>query len=286
MKVFAEPDDMQAESLRLRREGVRIGLVPTMGYLHEGHLSLVRIAREHCDVAVVSVFVNPTQFGPGEDLDSYPRDFERDRRLCEQAGTAILFCPSADSMYRPAHSVYVQEESLSRGLCGASRPTHFCGVTTVVAKLFNIVLPHVAVFGRKDAQQARILERMVRDLNFPVRLLVGPIVREPDGLAMSSRNRYLSPRERRDALCLRKALLETERLYGEGERSAAALRARMETIIRQVDSATIDYLAVVDYENLQPLETVDRPALVAVAARVGATRLIDNTLIGIEENEE
>ena len=206
MDIILQPNELQKKVLMLRQEGKKIGFVPTMGFLHEGHLSLMRIARPKCDVLVVSIFVNPTQFGPNEDLDRYPRDFENDKKKCEAEGVDILFFPTAESMYKKDASCWVDETALSKGLCGASREGHFRGVCTVVAKLFNLVQPSFAVFGEKDAQQLRIIERMVRDLFFPIKIIRAPILREPDGLAMSSRNKYLSSEEHKQALCLQKAL--------------------------------------------------------------------------------
>ncbi|OQW95555.1 MAG: pantoate--beta-alanine ligase [Verrucomicrobia bacterium A1] len=280
MKIIRSPAEMQTTALALRRDGRRIGLVPTMGYLHEGHLSLIRIARPHAEVVVVSIFVNPTQFGPNEDLGKYPRDFERDERLCREAGADIVFYPSAADMYPADHSVFVVEERLSRGLCGAARPGHFRGVCTVVAKLFNLVLPDSAVFGEKDGQQLRIIERMVRDLDFSVRIVRGPTVREPDGLAMSSRNVFLAPEERRQALCLRKALDRTEAMHRDGERDAEKVRKALREVIAEAPLARIDYVEIVDDVTLEPVQTLDRPSLVALAVFVGKTRLIDNTVIG------
>ena len=281
MEIIRTPVEMQKTSLALRREGKRIGFVPTMGCLHEGHLSLLRIARAHADVLVVSIFVNPAQFGPNEDLSKYPRDFERDERLCRQEKANIVFYPSAADMYLPGHSVHVVEESLSRGLCGASRPGHFRGVATVVVKLFNIVLPDVAVFGEKDGQQLRVIERMVRDLNVPVRILRGRTVREPDGLAMSSRNGYLSPDERRQAVCLRRSLDRAEELYRAGERDAQKMRAAMAHVIEREPSARIDYIDLVDDSTLEPVRKLERPCLVALAVFIGKTRLIDNSVLGL-----
>lgn len=280
MQIIRTPLEMQKAALALRAEGKRIGLVPTMGALHEGHLSLIRIAHQYADVVVVSLFVNPTQFGPAEDLDSYPRDFERDEQLCRGEDVDILFYPSAGDVYLSGHSVWVDEEKLSRGLCGASRPGHFRGVCTVVAKLFNMALPHVAVFGEKDAQQLRVIRRMARDLGFPVRVIAGPTVREADGLAMSSRNAYLDPQERQQALCLRRALDRAEELYAAGERGTAALRDAMTEIISAQPSARIDYVEVVDDENMGAVDRIERPVLVALAVFIGKTRLIDNTVLG------
>ena len=270
---------MQKIALAHRRDGTRIGLVPTMGYLHDGHLSLIRLARREADVVAVSLFVNPTQFAPSEDLDKYPRDFQRDESLCRKESVDILFCPAAADMYAADHSVYVNDEKLSLGLCGAARPGHFRGVCTVVAKLFNLVLPDVAVFGEKDAQQLRIIERMVRDLNFPIRIVRGPTVREPDGLAMSSRNVYLSAEERRQALCLRRALDVAEARCRSGERDAKALRVALSEMIATAPLARVDYLEIVDDVSLQPVARIERPSLVALAVFVGKTRLIDNTVL-------
>jgi pantoate--beta-alanine ligase len=252
-----------------------------MGCLHEGHLSLIRAARAHADVVVVSIFVNPIQFGPAEDLDSYPRDFERDAGLCRKEKVDVLFFPSVEEMFDVGHSVYVEESRLSGSLCGVARPGHFRGVATVVAKLFNIVEPDIAVFGRKDAQQARIIERMVKDLNFDIQILVAPIVRESDGLAMSSRNRYLSQEERTQAVCLYRALCLAERLYGEGLTETGLIRERMRRLIAdEAPSAVVDYVEAVDYEALQAVDHVEGVTLIALAVRIGKTRLIDNTVIG------
>ena len=271
---------MQNVALALRAQGKRIGFVPTMGYLHEGHASLMRLAREHSDVLVVSIFVNPTQFGPREDFSKYPRDFERDEALCQREKTDIVFYPSAADMYPSDSSVAVVEEKLSRGLCGASRPGHFRGVCTVVTKLFNIVQADIAVFGEKDGQQLRIIERMVRDLNFPVRIIRGPTLREPDGLAMSSRNSYLSPEERAQAICLRRALDRAEELYRQGERRTERIVAAMTEIIGRSPAARIDYIEIVDDASLEKATTLETACMVALAVFVGKTRLIDNTVLG------
>ena len=270
---------MQEAALGWRRGGRRIGLVPTMGFLHAGHLSLAGIARHHADVVVLTLFVNPTQFGPNEDLGRYPRDFERDRRLCEEAGVDVLFAPEAGAMYAADASVRVVEERLSRGLCGVSRPVHFNGVVTVVCKLFNITLPDVAVFGEKDAQQVRVIRRMVRDLNFPVEVISGPTIREPDGLAMSSRNVNLSAEERKQALCLRRALDRAEVLFRSGERDAGRIRKAMLEAVAMEPLAAVDYVEVVDDESLEPVERLERPALVALAVKFSKARLIDNTVL-------
>ncbi|HAL91630.1 MAG TPA: pantoate--beta-alanine ligase [Verrucomicrobia bacterium] len=280
MKIISTAREMQQAALALRAQGKRIGLVPTMGNLHEGHLSLVRIARKHSDAVVVSIFVNPTQFGPNEDFAAYPRTFEADRARCEQEGVDLVFHPAVSEMYPDGAGVRVTETSLSRTLCGAARPGHFDGVCTIVAKLFNVALPHLAVFGEKDAQQLRVIRRMVRDLRFPVEIVPGPTVREPDGLALSSRNQYLTPDQRPQAVCLRRALDEAERRFAAGERDPATLIAAMRAIIAQAPAAKVDYVDIVDDDTLQPLSgPIVRPALAALAVWVGQPRLIDNTVL-------
>ena len=280
MKIIESTSEMQQAALALRAQGRRIGFVPTMGNLHDGHLSLVRIAKQHADVVVVSIFVNPTQFGPNEDFAAYPRTFAADRALCEREGVDLVFYPSVPELYPAGASVSVAENSLSRTLCGAARPGHFDGVCTVVAKLFNVVLPHVAVFGEKDAQQLRVIRRMVRDLRFPVEIVSGPTAREPDGLARSSRNQYLTAEQRPQAVCLRRALDEAERLFAAGERDPQKLVAAMRALIAKAPAAKIDYVAIVDDETLQPLAgPIARPALAALAVWVGQPRLIDNAVL-------
>jgi pantoate--beta-alanine ligase len=279
MRIISSVQEMQQSALAMKRGGRRIGLVPTMGFLHEGHLSLVKIAKHHADVVVLTLFVNPTQFGPTEDLSRYPRDFDRDQRLCAEAGVDILFAPENSAMYAPDASVAVIEEKLSRGLCGVSRPVHFRGVVTVVSKLFNICQPDVAVFGEKDAQQVRVIRRLVRDLNFPVEVISGPTIREPDGLAMSSRNVNLSPEERKQALCLRNALSRAEVLYRSGERDAARIHASMAEAVAMEPLAAIDYIEIVDDSTLEPVARTDKPTLVAMAVKFSKTRLIDNIVL-------
>ncbi len=281
MKIIRSIAEMQTEAEDLRRSGQTIGFVPTMGYLHEGHLSLLRIARQRADVTVMSIFVNPTQFGPNEDLERYPRDFERDERLAKEEGCDILFYPSVEEMYPKPYRTYVTVEEITQVLCGKSRPIHFRGVATIVAKLFNIVKPHFAVFGQKDAQQAIVIKQMVRDLNFDLEILTGPIVREPNGLAMSSRNVYLSADERRDALNLYKSLKEAKRLVETGERDALKIKNRIEYILRQGKSAKIDYIEIVDVTNLKPVEKIQGEVLIALAVFVGKTRLIDNIQLNV-----
>ena len=279
MKIIRTPEEMQQAAQALRREGKTIGFVPTMGFLHEGHLSLMRIAREKAGMVVASIFVNPTQFSPDEDLDAYPRDFERDEKLCREEGVDLLFYPSPSTMHLADHSVWVDEEGLTGVLCGAARPGHFRGVCTVVAKLLNMVLPDFMVLGEKDAQQLRVLRRMVRDLNFPVEILSGPIVREGDGLAMSSRNKRLSPTERAEAVCLFQGLEKAKALFAEGERDAEVLKREIREIIEQT-SGDIDYIEIVDDETFQPVEVVSRPARVALAVNFFGARLIDNAVLG------
>lgn len=281
MRIISSVAEMRRAAEELRLQGKRIGVVPTMGYLHEGHLSLIKVAREKSDVVVVTTFVNPTQFAPNEDFERYPRDFDRDRRLAEGAGCDILFAPETGDMYPEEFLTYVEVEKLSSILEGKSRRTHFRGVTTVVAKLFNITKPHVAVFGQKDAQQTTIIRRMVRDLNFDTEIIVAPIVRESDGLAMSSRNVYLNPEERKDALVLRRALDLAEKVVQDGERDAKKIIQQLEALITSTKSARLDYIAVVDQESLNDLMTLEkgRPVLVALAVRIGKTRLIDNSVI-------
>ncbi len=283
MKIISDIREMQALAEEYRQQGKTIGFVPTMGYLHEGHLSLMRHARPRCDVLVISIFVNPTQFGPNEDFERYPRDFERDERLCRLEKADVVFYPSADAMYPAPYYTYVTVEKLSETMCGASRPGHFRGVTTVVTKLFHIVKPHLAVFGQKDYQQSLIIRQMVRDLNFDIQIEVAPIVREPDGLAMSSRNKYLSPAERKQALVLYRSLKRAEELILQGKRDAATILEEMHAIIHQAPDAVIDYVVIVDGETLEPVAEVRHNTIIALAVKIGMTRLIDNTWIR-EEN--
>lgn len=280
MKIIESAIEMQQAAEALRAQGRRIGFVPTLGNLHEGHLSLIRIAKQQADVVVVSIFVNPTQFGPDEDFAAYPRTFEADRAHCEQEGVDIIFRPAVTEMYPDGASISVAEPTLSHTLCGAARPGHFDGVCTIVAKLFNLILPQIAVFGEKDAQQLRIIRRMVRDQRIPVEIVAGPTARESDGLAQSSRNQYLTLEQRPQAACLRRALDEAERLFSAGERDAEVIVAAMRTLIEREPDAKIDYVAIVDDETLQPLTgPIATPALAALAVWVGQPRLIDNTVL-------
>jgi pantoate--beta-alanine ligase len=279
MQTFQTPEAMQRWAQEQRAAGVRIGCVPTMGCLHEGHLSLVREAQQRAGVVVVTIFVNPTQFAANEDFSRYPRTVERDLELCRSAGVQAVFLPQPDGMYLPDHSVYVSEERLGAGLCGAARPGHFRGVCTVVAKLFNLVLPHVAVFGQKDFQQAAIIRRLVRDLNFPVEIVVAPTLREPDGLAMSSRNRYLSADERRRAVGLSRALTLAQEALARGDTDAAALCQRLSDLLARDYRLRVDYVAAVDSDTLAPAAQLKPGVAIVIAAFAGNTRLIDNAVL-------
>jgi len=280
MQVITTVDEMKKYSQEARRKGRTIGFVPTMGYLHDGHMSLVKAAREESDVVVMSIFVNPAQFGPGEDIDRYPRDIERDKRVSEEYGADVIFLPSVEDMYPDRHSTYVElTGGLTDTLCGSSRPGHFRGVTTVVSKLFNIISPHVSYFGQKDAQQAIVIKRMVEDLNMDTEIRVMPIVREEDGLAMSSRNAYLSGEERKKASNIFRSLKQAEGLIAAGESSADKVKEEMKKILGEAGGLRIDYLEIVDADDLGPVKTIGENTLIAVAAFIGKTRLIDNVLI-------
>ena len=272
---------MRSASRAVRRGGGRLGFVPTMGALHEGHLSLVRAARASCGVVAASIFVNPTQFGPAEDLAKYPRSFERDCELLEREGVELVFAPSVEEMYPAGAVTWVTVEGLSDKLDGRSRPGHFRGVTTVVAKLFHVVEPDAAFFGQKDAAQVAIIRRMVRDLNLAVEIVVCPIVREADGLAMSSRNAYLDGEQRKRALVLHRSLVRVQQLVDAGERDVGRLMAAGREEFARENSVRLDYFEIVDAETLDGLESVSGGALVAVAAFVGNTRLIDNVLLRV-----
>jgi pantoate--beta-alanine ligase len=270
---------MRVEAEARRCAGKMVGLVPTMGFFHEGHLSLMRRARAEGGMVVVSLFVNPTQFGPGEDLAAYPRDFARDCALARAEGVDLMFAPEAGEMYAGDHATFVNVERLTGNLCGASRPGHFRGVATVVAKLFNACRPQRAYFGLKDYQQVRVIETMIRDLNFPVELVRCPIVREPDGVAMSSRNSYLSADERRAATILRRSLVAAGKRIEQGERNGAAIALQLREAIETEPLASVDYAEVVDATSLAPLGRIDGAALLAVAVRIGRARLIDNLVV-------
>lgn len=279
MRVIDTVSEMQQQANLWRREGRIIGFVPTMGYLHEGHLALMRCAKERSDRVVVSVFVNPTQFAPGEDFERYPRDLDRDLGLMASEGVDAVFAPSVKEMYPEGYQTYVEVEEVTRPLCGAKRPGHFRGVTTVVAKLFHIVKPHVAVFGEKDYQQLLTIRRMVRDLAMDVEIVGHSIVREPDGLAMSSRNVYLSPDERTQARLLSQALAEAARLVQTGERDGLVLVSAVQRILAQGSSIRIDYAELRDAETLEEMGALDRPGVLVLAAYVGRARLIDNAVL-------
>ena len=279
MKTYNTIRDMRAASRAAKRTGLRLGLVPTMGALHEGHLSLLRAAKASCQVVAASIFVNPTQFGPNEDLAKYPRPLERDRELLENGGVDLLFAPSVDEMYPNGAPTWVTVEDLGDKLDGRSRPGHFRGVTTIVTKLFHAVEPDAAFFGQKDAAQAAIIRRLVRDLDFPVEIVICPIVREPDGLAMSSRNIYLDLQQRKQALVLQRSLLQVKQMDEAGEYNAARLIVAAKEVFAAEPAVRLDYLEIVDPDSLDPVNDVSKGALVAVAAFVGTTRLIDNILL-------
>jgi pantoate--beta-alanine ligase len=279
VKRIATIAEMKAACRRVTRNGKTLGFVPTMGALHEGHLSLVRASKARCDVTAVSIFVNPLQFGPAEDLDKYPRTMERDTALLEELGADLLFTPGVEEMYPPGAQTYVLVEGLSNKLDGASRPGHFRGVATVVAKLFETIRPDFAFFGQKDAAQAAVLRKLVDDLDMDVEVVVCPIVREKDGLAMSSRNAYLTSEQRQQAQVLYRSLLRVQAAVDHGERDSAKLIEIGKQVIANESGAKLDYFAIVDLDTLDPVEDVSHCALVAVAAYVGATRLIDNIMV-------
>ena len=278
MEVLSTVSEIQALSLRLQKEGRSIGFVPTMGYLHEGHLSLIDLIRERSDVLILSIFVNPTQFGLGEDLEKYPRDWERDLQLCRERKVDYVFAPHADEIYLSNASTYVSEEGVSSGLCGQARPTHFKGVTTICAKLFNLCRPTYLALGQKDAQQVVVLKRMIRDLHFPIEVVIGPTIREADGLAMSSRNAYLNEKQRADALLLHRALEAGRRLVDEkGVRSVDRVKAEVMNVLRTGSFIRVNYAEVVDRETMkmEPEIELGRSMLV-VAVWIDTIRLIDN----------
>ena len=279
MKIIRTPRSMTAWSERLRREGVTIGFVPTMGALHDGHRSLIRAARLRCDALVVSIFVNPSQFGPSEDFDLYPRPIARDRALCREEGVDVCFEPTAHTMYPEGFQTIVTVPALARRWEGAARPHHFAGVATVVTKLFGIVRPHLALFGQKDYQQAALVKRFVTDLNLGVTIDIRPTIREQDGLAMSSRNRYLSPDDRQAAIILYQALQAGRQAIGGGEVAASTVERIMRQTVKQEPTAHIEYLALCDPASLEPLKRVDRHALLLGAIRIGSVRLIDNVVV-------
>jgi pantoate--beta-alanine ligase len=280
MEVIEKTDQMQQKAERLRLAGKVLGFVPTMGFFHEGHLELMRAAKKHCDVVIISIFVNPMQFGPKEDLAAYPRDLEGDLAKAEHVGVDIAFVPTVDQIYPEGFESRVSVEKVTKHLCGLSRPSHFDGVTTVVAKLFNITKPHVAVFGQKDYQQLTVISRMVKDLNMDLRILGVPTHREPDGLAMSSRNSYLNSEERKSALCLKKSLDLAREMVRKGETRSAVIRKAIEELVRSHPFTQVDYVSLCDPVNLDDTDLVRGETLLALAVRVGKTRLIDNCVLG------
>jgi len=279
MSTIQSVSDMQQWASATREAEKKIAFVPTMGFLHEGHVALMREGKRRGDYLVVSIFVNPTQFGVGEDYEDYPRDLEGDAGKVSSAGGDIIFAPSVKEMYPSGYQTFVAVEKVTQNLCGASRPTHFQGVTTVVAKLFNIVKPHVAIFGEKDYQQLVTIRQMTRDLNFDIEIIGMPTIREEDGLAMSSRNKYLSSEERKQALCLVSALNQVEKLFQGGEKNSKKLIARAAEIIRVQPAAAIDYVKACHPETIEDLEWIDDRALMALAVKIGKTRLIDNRVL-------
>jgi pantoate--beta-alanine ligase len=283
MKVIKKTDELRRRVSGAKSRGMSIGLVPTMGYLHEGHLSLVRQSLQKADVTVVSIFVNPAQFGPREDFKEYPRDLNRDSEILEREGVDYLFVPEAGEMYPPGYKTYVEVHDLQDKLCGRFRPGHFRGVCTVVLKLFNIINPDISFFGQKDAQQAIILKRMVKELNLNVNIEVSPIIREEDGLALSSRNKYLTQEERKAALVLSKSLEEAQSMMEKGQRDSAAIIRRMKEIIGREPLARVEYLGIVEMDELKPITKIEKEALAALAVFIGKVRLIDNTILRPKE---
>ncbi len=279
MKTVKKISRIQEIAGDLKKRGKTIGFVPTMGYLHEGHLALMRQAKKDCDVSIISIFVNPTQFGPHEDFKKYPRDLKRDEKLARLAGVDVIFYPSVKEMYPEQYLTYVNVEEITKGLCGASRLGHFKGVATIVSKLFNIVQPDIAYFGQKDAQQVKVIQQMTRDLNIPVKIKMMPIVRETDGLAMSSRNKYLSPQERDDAAVLSESLRKARQMIESGVSSSPAIIAHIKDLIKTKKNAKIDYVACVDFNTLKPVNKIHKNTLIALAVWVGKTRLIDNIIV-------
>jgi len=284
MRVVRSKKEAQREVDALRRNGARLGLVPTMGALHAGHLSLVQRAQPGCDLVMASIFVNPLQFGPNEDLERYPRDLSGDLHKLEEAGVGLVFTPEAGDMIGQETWTHVEVAHLGEGLCGARRPGHFRGVTTIVAKLFHVLQPHVAVFGLKDAQQAIVLRRMVQDLDYDVELRYGPIVRDPDGLALSSRNAYLTPEERSEALLLQQSLAAARRSLEAGQRHGAEIERTIRSVLQSGSQLQIDYVACVDTESLQALPLLHGRVLIAVGAQVGTTHLIDNLIVAVDDD--
>ena len=279
IKVIIRATEMQEYSERMRSAGKTVAFVPTMGFLHKGHLSLIKEGRKLGDYLVVSIFVNPSQFSPGEDFESYPRNFDKDLKLLQKEGVDVIFSPNEDELYQDGFQTYVELKNLPNHLCGISRPIFFRGIATVITKLFNIVRPHIAIFGQKDYQQLTVIRRMVRDLNFDIKIVGFPTVREPDGLAMSSRNSYLTPEQRSNAVSLYKSLKQSKKLVESGIKEAKRIIDAAYALIKSHPETTIDYIAICDPETLADMETIDRPALMALAVSIGKTRLIDNMIL-------
>jgi pantoate--beta-alanine ligase len=279
MEIIVQTKEMQRRAEQRRREGMIIAFVPTMGYLHEGHLSLMQEGRKRGDCLVASIFVNPTQFGPAEDYDRYPRDLKQDLKLIQRVGVDICFTPSVAEMYPDGFQTFVEVERVTQSLCGISRPHHFRGVTSVVAKLFNIVKPHLAFFGQKDYQQLIAIKRMVKDLNMDIEVVGMPTIREPDGLAMSSRNAFLNQKKRKEAARLYRSLVKGKELFAQGERSAATILQEVRRIIEEEKSADIDYVKICDAHTLEDIEEIKGEAIIALAVKMGKTRLIDNIIL-------
>ncbi len=284
MEIIYNIPLMQKKADQLRAKGKKIGFVPTMGFFHEGHLELMRVARKNADVVVVSIFVNPIQFGPSEDYSRYPRDIERDKKKAQEVGVDILFIPSVEEMYPEGFQTKVRVEKLTQHLCGLFRPGHFDGVTTVVTKLFNIVKPHIAVFGEKDYQQLLVIKRMVKDLNMDIHIIGVPTVREADGLAMSSRNTYLTPEERKSALCLKKSIDLAKEMVEKGETDASVIKKKVEELISSYPFTKIQYVSICDPETLEEVSQIKDKALIAMAVFVGNARLIDNAILEKNNN--
>ena len=280
MQIIHSIDEMQCLSEKLRQGGGKIGFVPTMGYLHEGHLSLVDLLKEQTDTVILSIFVNPIQFGKGEDLGKYPRDLDGDMKLCQERGVDVVFIPCGEEIYRDGHSTLIQEEKVSQGLCGKTRPSHFQGVTTICAKLFNICQPHCVALGQKDAQQVVVLKRMIMDLNFPIEVVVGDIFREKDGLAMSSRNSYLTNEQRSDALFVNRSLRAGKELVGQGTVNKESITQAVISTLRQAQSIRLDYVEVVDRNTMEPeQEIIPNQSMIVLAVWIGKIRLIDNLIL-------
>ncbi len=279
IKVITTATEMQEHSERMRSLGKTVAFVPTMGFLHEGHLSLIKEGRKLGDYLVVSIFVNPSQFSPEEDFESYPRNFDNDLKLLQKEGVDVIFSPNEDELYQDGFQTYVELKNLPNHLCGISRPIFFRGIATVITKLFNIVRPHIAIFGQKDYQQLAVIRRMVRDLNFDIKIVGFPTVREPDGLAMSSRNSYLTSEQRINAVSLYKSLKQSKKLVESGIKEAKRIIDAAYALIKSYPETTIDYIAICDPETLVDMETIDRPALMALAVSIGKTRLIDNMIL-------